>query len=281
MANPTTSARLGRYGDRTDFPIGTHYCVNSDFAHGASVQYMLDLCRGGGEATIGDEPIDIQEGVKRAMTNSRNPRQLPDLRPRINTGIARIKGKLGIGKRIIELGDEVEDAKFNNAVGQAINAIDGTFDHLEGELDGLFGQSFDGQREQSRVNAVAWADAAEKLNDGLGKLSTKILGAAKGEIEGTLVAGQQRIAATKARPDAVRVAAPSINPNLLARSAAVRAANTNGARSLPAPSNAGSQRALPAPSAVGGETPINAVGGQPALRERAPALAGRGLRRGQ
>lgn len=272
--------------DRTDFPISTHYCVNIGYTSDKeAVQYMIDLCRGGGEATIGDEPIDIQEGVKRAMTNSRNPRQLPDLTPRIKTGIARIQGKLGIGKRIVELGDEVEDAKFNNAVGQAINAIDGTFDHLAGELDGLFGQAFDGQREQSKVNAQHWEDAADKLNDGLGKLSTKLLGAAKGEIEGTLVAGQQRIAATRARPDAVRVGGVQINPNLLARSAAVRAANNNGARALPAPSNIGSQRALPAPSApplgMSNEQPIPVereavrVGG-----ERANTLAGR-FRRGQ
>ena len=272
---PCDEVRTWAVWDRTDFPIGTHYCVNSDFAHGASVQYMIELCRGGGEATIGDDPIDIQEGVKRAMTNHpRQPRQLPDLRPRINTGIARLRGKLGIGKRIVELGDENQENAYNAAVGQAINAIDGTFDHLAGELDGLFGQAFDGQREQAKVNAQHWGEAAENLNNGLAQLSTKLLGAAKGEIEGTLVAGQQRIAATKARPDAVRVAAPSINPNLLARSAAVRAANTNGALALPAPVQ-GVTRALPAPSTAAGETPINEVSGQAAQRERAPAVAGR------
>jgi hypothetical protein len=276
---PNDEASTWTVWDRTSFPIGTHYCVNSAFAHAGSVQYMIDLCRGGGEATIGDEPIDIQEGVKRAMTNSGSPRQLPDLRPRIQTGIARIKGKIGVGKRIVELGNEVEDAKFNNAVGRAINAIDGTFDHLAAEVDGLFGQAFDQQRAQSRANAQHWADAAQKLDDGLGKLSGQILGAAKGEIEGTLIAEQQRIAAiaAKPRPDAVRVVAPSINPNLLSRGAAVRAANANGARALPAPSN---QRALPAPAAVGTDAPINAVGGQPAQRDRAPATAGR-FRRGQ
>ena len=222
---------------RTDFPISTHLCMSPGIigSFPGAVQFMRDLCRGGGTFTCGEEVQDFEHGVSAAMgdeTKTRrcvSPRRLPDLTPQIRTGVERAKNKAEVNKRVIELGDELADVQHDVSVLQNRAAIAGTFEDIFAQVDGMAVEAIDHQREQSKIDKEHRAAAGASLRDGLAKLGASVLGAVKARLRtdradrGQATRGRQRH--ERGRPDrqgaprSVRVDAGVRHPGGRARQA--------------------------------------------------------------
>jgi hypothetical protein len=231
---------------RTDFPISTHLCMVESIIEcfPEAVQFMRDLCRGGGQFTYGEDVKDIEYGVNAAMgdetnTRRRAPRRLPDLTPQIRTGVERAKNKAEINKRIVELGDELADAQHDISELQGRAAVSGTFEDIFAQVDGMAVEAFEHQREQSKVDKANRAAAGASLRDGLAKLGASILGAVKGGYEQTLISGAKQRQGAAEKAAAVQIGRVRLNPAVLTKASALLAA-----------SPAKEQAALPAPSTL-------------------------------
>jgi hypothetical protein len=232
---PSDESQTWEVWRRTDLPISTHLCMSPGIISSfpGAVQFMRDLCRGGGTFTCGEEVQDFEDGVSAAMgdeTNARrcvSPRRLPDLTPQIRTGVERAKNKAEINKWVIELGDV--------SVLQSRAAIAGTFEDIFAQVDGMAVEAIDHQREQSQIDKAHRAAAGVSLRDGLVKLGASVLGAVKAGYEQTVLTGAKQRAVAKDTSAAVQIGKVRLDPSVLTRASAILAAEpAKQATALPA-----------------------------------------------
>ena len=184
-----------------------------------------------------------------------SPRRLPDLSQQIASGMEQARNRAAVNNRVVELGEEIADAQHDIGELQQRQIINDTFGQMFANIDGMAAEAFNVQREQSAADKANRAAAGTALKEGLFRLAGCILGAVKGQYEQTLLDGA---AARRQRPAemaaGVQIGRVSINRDVLHRSAAIAAARSPRAPSLPSPTIS------PAPSRT--------LAALPPLRER-------------
>jgi hypothetical protein len=232
---PQDEHQMWAIWNATSFPISTHLCLSEEHLQDNkdAVWLMQTLCRGGGQFTYGSSIPLIQSGVSQAMANEYNPRALPDYTDQIETGARRARGKMGVNKRVIELGNELADVRHDVGELQGRQTISGSMEKVFANIDEMAIEAFDEQRCRKAANDAAVAEQHESLGEGLMKLGARILGRVKCEFNQAL--DTQRKGPVE-RAAAVQIGRVSLNRDVLHRSAAISTARTPRAAALPTPS---------------------------------------------
>lgn len=166
---------------RTNFPISTHACVPEEHAgHFAdSIQYLHDLCRGGGQCTIGFTPEAISTGVQSAMsggkTNIPAVHRMPDLAAQTQSVARQAAGAAVMAGRVVDLGNRISRAEHDiHEVGQRLKIAIAGNDVVSG-IHEQAGQVFKAQDERDAQDTANRAAASAQLDSGLQRFGANVL----------------------------------------------------------------------------------------------------------
>jgi hypothetical protein len=181
------------------------------------------------------EPVQYEPEADYAPS----PEALPDLRPQIETGVARANGKSEVNRRVVELGQEVAGVKADIHELQQRQTIAGTFEEMFAQIDAMAAEAFGVQRQQAKADSAARDAKSASLRSGLANLGATVLGAAKGRYEQALQNGAGRRQVAPGRAAAVQIGQVRINPDVLAATRVLLAATPGRtAGALPPPRGA-------------------------------------------
>jgi hypothetical protein len=239
---PMDEYRMWNVWNKTTFPISTHLCLPETWIpqNQGAADVMQKLCRGGGQYTYGDTYEALQSGVAQAMAKTVVPyvataRRLPDVSQQVLTGVEAAKNHAAVNERVVELGDDVSEAKADISELQARQIIADAFHQTVSGIDARTVEAIGVQRARDCTDKAAQQAFKADLSGGLLRLSAGILNAIGVGIDNRMARSEAARQAPQNGAEAPLIEHQGMDMGMLNRVGAIAAARAVKDAALPPP----------------------------------------------
>lgn len=276
--NPSDEDKTWEIWRRTTFPISTHACMPAEHAnhYSYSIQLLRDLCRGGGQCTIGSTPEAITTGVTCAMsggkTNIPAVHRMPDLTAQTKSVARQAAGAAIISGRVIDLGNRISQVEHDvHEAGQRLKILIAGNDVVSG-IHEQAGEVFQAQDERDAQDAAARAAASTQLDTGLQRFGENVLGQTQASFAGQIDYDNARAADRGQLVSVTQISGPRMEfgrQPIVNKAGAVLSSQPQSAGLLPPPPGLGRSAPRPAQAVPALMPPSERpIGAAPAMEPR-------------